>query len=480
MFGLKKDLGYFHSVKWGAAAIGVSLLRQILLVPVFIMALGGKGYSTWLLLFSLVSFVNALASGFLHYSCNLINISYHAGKNIQSLVYSVVRSTVWIVLIQLVLGFGLSSLPLLSLFVNLDLAYLNASNASSAFLFLLGGRLFYQYNTGFVLRLFEPSGNIKETLKFQFFSDFSDVIATAVLVYFTRNLLYTCAGLFVVNAITFCFSVVYVNRKTHFFSFKGVSTVEGGLIKKSLGLNAGFFIEKMYDSWLNILVSHFFGPVLVPVFNTTQKLVNIFYRLSYMIVQPLFPAIQKYFAVNDYALVSALIRKHWRISIVIIIASVTAAIPIIPALYRFWTGNVLEFDEALLSYLFMGILFQNFVFVISEFLKKTNFSRQFMVYSIIRAGTTILFMWIFSCYKYMPGIGESIAIAELVCMFYMLWVFSRKAIFLPQTFWYLGHVLIYCGLLLIYVFIRNYLVLLVPVVLQIVLILFFNRNSKGI
>lgn len=480
MFGLKKNLGYLHSVKWGAAAIGTSFLRQLLLVPVFIAALGDKGYGVWLLLFSVASFVNAFASGFLHYSCNLVNISYHAGQNIRGLVNNIIRATVWIVLLQACLGLALSSVPLLSVFVNVDAAYLNAHNAPAAFLLLLGGKLFYQYNGSFVLRMLEPLGKIKDTLKIQFFVDFTDLITTAALVYATHSLLYTCAGIFVVNALCFIIGILYVQRSTGFFSLTKDATAETGLIRKSLGLNTGFFVEKMYDSWLNLLVSQFFGPALVPVFNVTQKLVNIFYRLSYMLIQPLFPDIQKQFVLNNYAFISQLVKKHWRISLVFIMASITVAIPLIPFFYKYWTGNALGFDLSLLAYLFIGILLQNFIFIIGEFFKKTNFSRQFMVFSIMRAGLTIALMWVFSYFKYMPGIGAAIALSELACVMYALRVFTQNVVKVNGTYKYFAFVLTFCLLLLVYVFTGNYLLLAVPAVVQLIIMLYLNREKSNI
>lgn len=478
MFGLKKNLGYLHSVKWGAASIGTSFLRQLLLVPVFISALGNDGYGAWLLLFSAASFINAFGSGFLHYSCNIINISYHAGNNIKALVSNIIKAIVQIVVLQAVLGLALSSVQLLSVFVNLDVHYLATHNASSAFLFLLGARLFYQYNLGFVLRMFEPSGHIKDTLKFQFFTDFIDLIATAVLVYATQNLLHSCIGIFAVNALLLVISVIYVQRRTGFFSLRAATAGSSGLIKKSFGLNAGFFIEKVYDSWLNLLVSHFFGPALVPVFNVTQKLVNVFYRLSYMLVQPLFPDIQKQFGLRNFAFVSQLIVRHWRILLSVIMASVTVSIPFLPWFYKRLTGNALAFDLSLLLFLFMGILLQNFIFIIGEFFKKTNFSRQFMIFSVLRVGSTISLMWVFSVVGYTPGIGASMALAELICVVYALYIFTNKVVVIRQMYYYLGFVICFCALLLLYMVTRSYMLLLLPAMAQLALMLYLNREKK--
>lgn len=477
MFGLKKHLGYLHSVKWGGAAIGTSLLRQLLLVPVFIMSIGDTGYSTWLLLFSVASFVNAFSAGFLHYSCNLINISYHSRQDVKVLIYNIFKATLWIVVLQAVLGLLLSSTGLLSVFVNVDQVYLQQQHASIALLFLIAARLLYQYNTAFILRMFEPLGRIKDTLKFQFFTDFTDVLATAIIVLFTRSLVYTCVSVFVVNLAMFFISFVYARRQVAFFSFKKQSVNTPALIKNSLGLNAGFFIEKLYDSCLNLMVSQFFGPALVPVFNTSQKLVNIFYRVSYMVVQPLFPEIQRHFAVNDYQYLSGLIKKHWRISLVVIMVSISVAISLLPYFYRYWTGNALEFDMTLMLYLFVGILLQNFMFVIGEFFKKTNFSRQFMIYSLLKSSITVVFMAAFSFSNYMPGIGAAIAVAEFVCVLYLLKVFPQIAMVLFDAYWYLINVLLYCGLLFLYVVTQSYLLFILLVSLQLFLMLYFNRKN---
>ena len=116
MLALKPPSGYYHSVKWGWYKIGISFVRQLLLLPVFILSVGKEGYALWLILVTIVTLINAISVGHLHYSSNLINLTYHQQDKkaeLAQLMGKIFGSGVFLIVLQLVVGAVVSYMPFL-------------------------------------------------------------------------------------------------------------------------------------------------------------------------------------------------------------------------------------------------------------------------------------------------------------------------------------------------------------------------------
>ncbi len=478
----KEYLRYFGAVKWGGASIGVSFMRQLLLATLFLTAVGKDKYSLWLLLFNAASLITAFGNGFLHYSINYINISYHSGLRVPPLVKSIIKAAIWVILLQLVIGYVMCNPVLLSSFLKVNYSYLTVNQGRLVCLFLLLSRLLHQYSGSFIVRLFEPFGKIRKTMQLQFMLDFFEVIAIAVFIFFTKSLLLTSIAVLAVNTVFFTVMYFYVAKNTGLIAFRvheaGPSTAV--ILKKSMGLNTGFLIEKTYENGLTILVSNFFGPAVVPAFNITQKMVNFFFRIASVLMQPLFPEIQKNFATNNFAFINTIIKKYWNFSLLPLMLGIIVGIPLIKVFYPYFTANILHFDLPLLVYLIATVFLQNFTFVMVEFVKKNNFSSQFVLYSLIKLLGTIVFMAIASGLRLNGGPGLGIFAAEIFCSAFALYVYVKQ-VHISRLLLYLLPTVLFTIFLAVYGFTGNYLLFLIPSVVQLAILayLMVKKNNTA-
>lgn len=454
----------------------LSFIRQIVLVPAFILGTGNNGYALWLVLLTIVLLINALSVGYLHYSSNLINITYHKEGHMGKLTSLVINTALLFIMVQVILGLVLSWPPLLSLLTNFDVGYLTANKASVAFLLLLAGKLFYLYSSSFFVRLFEPLGNIRLTLKLQAAIEGADLLATALAIYFTGSIFITCLAVFAVNAVSCILVAWYVKRKVTFFSWDFQFNIRASkaYLRSSAILNLSFLIEKVYETGLNLFVANAFGTAIVPVFSTSRTMINIFYRASYTILLPLYPDIQKEFAKNNLAFVIKTMNRYWSISISVIIFFITVGLPAIPYVYMWWTKASLHFNLNIVGFLLMAILFQNFAVVVSEFFKKTNFSSELLVYNIIKSGLTILAISYFGSRGYHAGLGLALALGEGCSTLYLTGMLLRRLKHIYNIFAYMLQVVAFCAILSVYLFTGNYVIFLA---LSISLLLFMAFRS---
>lgn len=478
---IKSGAGYFNSVKWGSYGVIISFLRQICLVPVFIFTVGSYGYSFWLILSTIVILVTGLSLGHLHYSSNLVNITYHKKGDVSNEILKIQGANYTYMLLQIVIGVLLSFTPVLSLVSSFPKSYIQANHAGIGFFLLLVGKVFFQYCSLFVLRLFEPIGRINTTLKYQAIAELVDFLTILITIFTTHSIFYTCIAVFVSNIIYSVAVMIYVSKNVPYkLELKQSNFPESyRFIKTSFSLNASFLVEKIYEVGLNLIIVRVFNTALLPVFTTSRVLTNIFYRICIVMVIPLFPDIQKKFALNEYGYIVHKMKLFWSILSMLIIICITAGLPLLPYIYSLWTGNKLAFNLPIVCFLFMAVSFQNFGMIINEFFKKTNFSKQILILNTIKSVITIGAIVVFGQLGYLPGLGIALLLGELLCLLYSMSVLRgifKNKITTRVLINYLLPVVLFCVSVLIYLCILNYWVFLAC---NLAIVVFCNYKSDN-
>ncbi|MXN91962.1 hypothetical protein GR160_12075 [Flavobacterium sp. Sd200] len=458
--------GYFHSVKWGGYIIALSFIRQLLIVPVFFAAIGFNDYAFWLVLSAIVLMIRSLNLGQLHYTSNLINLNYHYKKNIDSELRSGQGANIIWILIQVIIGLAVSFPQVLAFFSNFSVNYLVSSWAQYSFILLLFSRIIFQYTNLYLLRLFEPLGKINLTIKYQFFSDLIDFAALLIGIYISGSIFYSCLIVFVFSLVFLVFIYLFVKRNVPFTVpvFKGINYYESFLIvKASMYLTFSFVIEKIYEVGLNLVVVRTYATQVLPQFTTNRVMSNFLYRVSDVMVKPLFPAIQKEFTLNNERYVLSNMVTFWRVSNAVLIVCITLGMPFFFDLYKFWTGNKLELNMGLICYLFIAIAFQNFSMIFIEFFKKTNLTKQMLTVNIIKVSLTVSGIFLFGFINNVPGLGIAMIMGEVVSLVYVFKVVmnSFKTNYVLKIF--IGNLLpvvIFSISLALYIYLQNYALLL--------------------
>lgn len=423
----KDKFEYLSSVKWGAYGIGISFLKQLCLLPAFLYAVGDYHYSLWIFLTAVSVLIGSVSLGHFHYASNYFNLAHHNGEDV-SLVYRKLNASNLIYIGIQFLAIAFLLIPADSvLFPGFSLDVVTANHAVFCLVALSLSKVLMLFSGMFLSRLLEPLGRVRQTLKIQALVDLVDFVVTVVVILITRNLLITCMAVAVASIVFFVLVFLYVQRSFQFSLFSiDVSLKEGGLfIKESLLLNVSFFLEKVYEQGIHLIVLYMFSADILPVFNSARTVSNVFFRFSLIGILPLFPGIQKYYALKNYDYVLRIFKKFWVISAVIIICFILLGYPFLPYGYNLWTKGRIEYNEALMGALFMGVLFQNFASVGYEFFKKLNYSSDILLLNVLRILCMCICMYVFGRMDYIPGIGFSFFIAELMCSLCSVFFLTR-------------------------------------------------------
>lgn len=466
--------------------MGISFLKQFLLVPAFILSIGGHGYAFWLSVTALIILINSLNSGHLHYSANILSIAYHKTGSIDNEIRKFQGASLIYSFIQLLLGLVFFFPDALATVTSFDKQYITTNNLNIAFLLVLTGRIVYQYFSSFLTRLFEPIGNIYISLKYKAIADAFELAVTALGIYFTKSIFFTSIG---IAAVCFIFSGInYILLKKQVpFKLTLLKKIDFPnafkLIRQSFVLNISFWVEKIYDVGLNLIIVRFFGVTALNVFSTSRVLTNIFYRAANVLILPAFPEIQKQYVHKNLNYIYEKVKLYWSISVSFIIITVTIGMPLLPYIYSFWTKNELHFDYYIVGFLIVAISLQIFGTIINEFFKKTNYSAQLLVYNVIKLTVTSMLLVLFGYFSIAQGVAIALAAGEAVSLICLLYCFADlfKAVLKPVYILYrLIPVLIFCVSVILFVISGNYSVLLffnIPLILLFVYKKYYNLQQ---
>jgi hypothetical protein len=454
-FGL--NINYIKSVKWGGFLLALSFLKQILLVPISIKYVGTEGLASWIIIGTFISVITSTSQGHLFYCSNLISITYYRGDDFNTIIARANRSFLIYAAIQVILG-GVLTIPLFFSFLSgFSINHTKLYFLQIAFIIMLPSKIFLQYCMSFLARLFEPVGKISTTYKLQVFGELSTLFATLLGFFVFQNIIYTSVLVSAINIIYGGAIFLFVKNKVPFAisGFLSTAGAEPPLIKKTAILNFSFFIERLYDMGLNLFVTNFFSVAVLPLFTTMKTISNSLYRFITILLYPLYPEIQRYFSFSDKSFLNNLMDRYWNILLPFFVFFITIITPFLPAIYRLWTKNEMEFNMSFMLFLFISVCFQNFGFVITEYLKRTNDSVPMMIFNIIKSSSAIICIIIFGYFKLVYGLGIAIAVAELLGLAY-LYNFVSEFKNHKNTKPYLIRLLIFCFAIIIYLLTGKY------------------------
>lgn len=121
---VKKSPSYLMSLQWGVSSIFINFFKQILFVPIFIQSVGKDGYAFWLIISAIVLMIRAINLGQLYYSSNVINLSYHQGKDVNEAINTGQGASFIMIGIQILVTLVLCSKSILLSFFDYNLLQL--------------------------------------------------------------------------------------------------------------------------------------------------------------------------------------------------------------------------------------------------------------------------------------------------------------------------------------------------------------------
>jgi len=367
----------------------LTVVFQLVSVPVCLSYWGKETYGTWLALFSAFMLLRSLDGGYVAYVGNKLNYLYHQSFDaLREHLSSAVAGIILISCLQLMLATGTLVVGPLATMLGMPASHAEAAGARLGLLLLMISWTLTGSYLGIVHRLLIPAGLMYQAawwgMGFQT-TQFAAIMAAAVL----RLTLLQTSLLFALSQVAvYVTSAFYVRHKLPDFTpwLRG-ARIRTGLrdVGQSLMLTASNLIQQASTNGAVLMVAAFAGPVALPIFTTVRTLTNVWTSVTTVLTTPLLPDVVRIHVKGEVHKLVAINQAFWITVGSVVNLGALLTYPLMPFLYCRWTAHAVVLDKSLLCLMLGGVVLTNSAALMSLHLNGINSLRIVLGTSLARA-----------------------------------------------------------------------------------------------
>jgi len=403
--------------------IGITMLAQLLLVPVYLKYWSIEVYGIWIAIQALVSILSTLDQGhqtFLEFE--FLRFGRDKPKEIALTLWSSLSIALFIGLIEI-------GIVLFFIFCGNLKGLLGLKVASEAGLMRDAGYVLLMLMTvwafvsnigGIFVRVLSPFGYYA---RMNWWGVFSTVVASIVPVIAVAF----GAGLFEAGVVMAAASVLYsipqyfdIYRlmKKEKIGYQGTSFKHGtSNFILSLALSGKGLLENARQQGVRVILAPLAGASGLVAFSTMRTGANIALQGLNTITNPLMPEIMRFLNQKDQEKMESSFGVVWAVVIFFLTPSVMLLQVFIGPLFKIWTQSQVEFDPLLFALLSLGVL----VFAVAQpaisIVRGNNLLKPQVIIASIAAVLVVGGMFVLVPVKGILGAGISLLAGEIVAAF---------------------------------------------------------------
>lgn len=416
------------SLVTGSATV-LSILFQLVSVPVCLHFWGAEKYGAWLAIFAASVLLRTVDSGYVTYAGNRLNLLYHQDQMKMRRVLAA-GSLAVAALSVLQLGVLASAMAFDELGWLLGGAELTQDSGARAALVVLAvtwalsGAYF-----ALVHKLLVPAGMLYQSAWWSMAFQSLNFVAIMLAATFRLSLFETSVLVAGVQAAIYIASADYIRRKLPEF-FPWWRAPEWRLaiadIGNSFPFTLGGAMQQLGTNGMILIVSGTLGAASVPAFTTVRTLTNLWTNVTNTLTAPVLPDIVRFHAYRQVDKLLVLSRAHaWLLGSLVNI-SVLVSLPFLTWVYGVWTRDQIQLDIGLLAGLLGGVLLSNASSFVFTYLAGINHARAVLVIAIVRNLLSLALVSALLPSSGLMAAGIGVLIAEGICFAVMM------AFFFPQ------------------------------------------------
>jgi O-antigen/teichoic acid export membrane protein len=396
----------------------ISIGFTFLTVPIILKLLGSSNYGTWLTITSIASWLIYMDAGLGNGLRNKLSIAL---VNNDKLAANEITSTTYFIFISIMSSILLLT-SMFSVFINWN-SILNTEVNSKTLLTVV---IIFVVSTCIKLIL-DLANTIFLTLDRSYVKSITDAVVNTLIlitVYLLEknkisNFLLFSIITSVVPLLVILVSNYYLFRKKSYYSFlkPRFSGVKKRYFGEMLKLGGNFFIIQLFGiiifSTDNVIISYFFSPSDVTIFNIIFKYFSISTFLFSIVMTPYWSAFTISYLNNDITWIRGAFKKLLKLWVLQIALTFTLIL-FSDQIFKFWIGKDLYVSKSLLVSISIYTIVYNWNSIFSNFLngvakiKLQLFSAYFV--GIINIPLTIIFI------KYLNLGVSSVIIVNTLCL----------------------------------------------------------------
>lgn len=345
--------------------IGINLLNQIVLVPLYIIYWGKELYSDWIILSSMTVIFSMSDIGLNTVMQNRFSMKF-VEKDIaecKSLLSNNILIVTLIFMVALLVTF--SYLTCFDIVDTMGLHSLARIEACIIFL-LLVCRVFLGMYSGIENAIYRANHQASRAVYMDQTSTLCVVLITMVCLFFRVKIVYMCAFCCVPYIV-----LIFIKRydAVKYFPYKiSVADIDTQSLKKLFIPSISFMSFPLGNAIVlqgyTLVVNKFFGADSVVLFNTTRTMCNFIKTFLSSIQNSASPEYSIAYGNSDYKRMRSLHRKVLHTTIPCTLVMCILLLVIGPKLYEIWLHGEIVFQYSLM-YAFLAVLFLEMIWTSS-------------------------------------------------------------------------------------------------------------------
>ncbi|MFC5412543.1 lipopolysaccharide biosynthesis protein [Larkinella bovis] len=417
------------------AGIGVTLLTQIALVPIFLTYWDLKVYGIWIAIQALLNALNTLDRGytdFLEYE--FLKLGIPNKHQISYLLWSGIAVVLIISVIETVLLFGAS------FYFNIGVLLKDGDIESPRLLYETRWSLMIQWIVwimaninGLLSRSLSAFGYFPRMGWWNVLLSIVNSMVSVGIVMAGGGLLDANIGILIASSLFLLIQFIDIKK---LLTKVGI-TADRYSIKEgfncyitSFGLSARYFLENFRQQGIRLIILPFLGVKGLTTFSTTRTVANVSQQGLLTITHPLLPELMRFLQERDQDKMEASFGTVWLVLLCILSPGVVILQIIAPYFFAIWTKGQIEFSNPLFATLSIGVLFFALAQPAMAVIVGNNQLKKQIILSVISALIVIVVMAITIPYLGLLGAGIALLIAEIVAAFGFI---SFASTWLPRS-----------------------------------------------
>ena len=383
--------------------IGVNLLNQIILVPLYIVYWGNDLYSDWIIISALTVIFSMSDIGLNSVIQNRFSMKYSGGdiEECKSLLANniLIVTAIFAIALLLTLSYMLS----FNIVETMGLHSLERSEANVMFLLLIC-RVFLGMYSGIENAVYRASHRASRAVYMDQTCTLCTVVITIACLCLHIKMVYMCFSLCIPYIILL---IIKKSDARKYFPHKiSIADINMKLLKALFVPSVSFMSFPLGNAIVlqgyTLVVNKYFGTDCVVLFNTTRTMCNFIKTFLSTIQNSVWPEYSIAYGNSDYRRMRNLHRKTLHVTIFCIIVICSLLLIFGPLLYRIWTHGEVDFQYPLMC-AFLVVLFFEMIWTSSgvTLMSTNNHVRLGLVYV---SGAVISIITGIILSKYCPNI----------------------------------------------------------------------------
>lgn len=343
--------------------MGITLITQVALVPLYLSYWEVKTYGLWLAILSLSGLLSALDLGFQEYlGYEFLRIGKNKPRLLSKHLCSGLLMGVLLGIVQMAIMAGILLSGLIQLFLNgLNHPQNEALLFDSGCVLLMQGAAWLLSTSmgGILTRSLSVFGYYPRMAWWGVFSAFLLNFSPAIVVVMGAGLLQTGITVALVRILADVPIFMDMRRllRREKITFSRPSLVLGWILfKQSVLLSVSSILENLRQQGARLLVTPFVGTAGLAAFSTMRTGTNVAIQGLHTVTNPLMPELMRFLHTRDQQRCEMAFGTVWVITIAMLTPALICLQAFVAPLYTTWTRGQIPFDPWLFAILSLSVL----------------------------------------------------------------------------------------------------------------------------